>query len=50
MVYLSSEHSTGSSKCWPHEHFSELADKIIEKYGMKIYLLPGKDEEKLPIK
>ncbi|MBA4390477.1 MAG: hypothetical protein C0399_06020 [Syntrophus sp. (in: bacteria)] len=35
----------GSSKCWPHEHFSELANKIIEKYGMKIYLLPGKDEE-----
>jgi heptosyltransferase-2 len=37
----------GPSKCWPHEHFSKLADKIIEKYGMKIYLLPGKDEEKL---
>ena len=36
----------GPSKCWPHEHFSELADKIVEKYGMKIYLLPGKDEEK----
>ncbi len=36
----------GPSKCWPHEHFSELANKIIEKYGMKIYLLPGKDEEK----
>ena len=37
----------GPSKCWPSEHFSELADKIIEKYGMKIYMLPGKDEEKL---
>ena len=37
----------GPSKCWPHEHFSELADKIIEKYGMKIYMLPGKDEERL---
>ena len=37
----------GPSKCWPHEHFSELADKIVEKYGMKIYMLPGKDEEKL---
>jgi heptosyltransferase-2 len=35
----------GSSKCWPPEHFSELASKIIAKYGMKIYLLPGKDEE-----
>jgi heptosyltransferase II len=37
----------GPSKCWPHEHFSELADKIVEKYGMKIYMLPGKDEEGL---
>jgi heptosyltransferase II len=37
----------GPSKCWPHEHFSGLADKIIEKYGMKIYMLPGKDEETL---
>lgn len=35
----------GSSKCWPPEHFSELANKIIEKYDMKIYLLPGKNEE-----
>jgi heptosyltransferase-2 len=40
----------GPSKCWPHEHFSELADKIIEKYGMKIYMLPGKNEEKLATK
>jgi heptosyltransferase II len=37
----------GPSKCWPHEHFSGLADKIVEKYGMKIYMLPGKDEEKI---
>ena len=37
----------GPSKCWPHEHFSELADKIIEKYGMKVYMLPGKHEENL---
>jgi heptosyltransferase II len=37
----------GPSKCWPPEHFSALADKIIDKYGMKIYMLPGKDEEKL---
>jgi heptosyltransferase II len=40
----------GPSKCWPHEHFSELADKIVEKYSMKIYMLPGKDEEKLASK
>ena len=37
----------GPSKCWPQKHFSELADKIIEKYGVKIYMLPGKHEEKL---
>lgn len=37
----------GSSKCWPHGHFSALADKIIETYGMKIYMLPGKNEEAL---
>jgi len=37
----------GPSKCWPAEHFSTLADKIIEAYDMKIYLLPGKSEEKL---
>lgn len=37
----------GPSKCWPHEHFSELADNIVEKYGMKIYMLPGKNEEGL---
>lgn len=35
----------GASKCWPPGHFSELANKIIDKHGMKIYLLPGKDEE-----
>ncbi len=37
----------GPSKCWPQGHFSQLADKIIEKYNMKIYMLPGKEEENL---
>ena len=40
----------GPSKCWPQGHFSELADKIVEKYGMRIYMLPGKHEEKLAYK
>ena len=40
----------GPSKCWPQGHFSELADKIVEKYGMRIYMLPGKHEEKLACK
>lgn len=37
----------GPSKCWPTEYFSQLADMIIEKYTMRVYLLPGKDEEAL---
>ncbi|MCX5808978.1 MAG: lipopolysaccharide heptosyltransferase II [Proteobacteria bacterium] len=37
----------GSSKCWPPRHFSELADMIIKRYGMKVYILPGKGEEEL---
>ncbi len=37
----------GPSKRWPPEHFSELANKIIETYGIKLYMLPGKGEEKL---
>jgi heptosyltransferase-2 len=37
----------GPSKCWPPGHFAELADKIAKAYGMKIYILPGRGEEKL---
>ncbi len=37
----------GPSKCWPSTHFSELADKIVEKYGMPVYMLPAKHEESL---
>ncbi|HVN97573.1 MAG TPA: lipopolysaccharide heptosyltransferase II [Syntrophorhabdaceae bacterium] len=37
----------GPSKRWPEEHFSQLADRIIETYGMKLYMLPGKGEERL---
>jgi len=35
----------GPSKCWPPEHFAKLADMIVENYGIKIYLLPGKNEQ-----
>ena len=37
----------GSSKCWPPEYFSELSNMIIERYGMNIYMLPGRNEEGL---
>jgi len=35
----------GPSKCWPACHFSELADMIVKRYGMRVYILPGKGEE-----
>ncbi|MEN6615291.1 MAG: glycosyltransferase family 9 protein [Syntrophorhabdus sp.] len=34
----------GPSKCWPVEYFSELADDCISRYGMNVYMLPGKNE------
>ncbi|MDD3847167.1 MAG: lipopolysaccharide heptosyltransferase II [Syntrophorhabdaceae bacterium] len=37
----------GPSKCWPAAYFSELADEIIEKYGMNVYMLPGRNEDDL---
>jgi heptosyltransferase-2 len=37
----------GESKRWPDYHFAELADMIIEKYGVKVYLVPAKGEERL---
>ncbi len=37
----------GPSKCWPPKHFSRLADMIFETYGIKTYLLPGKEEKAL---
>lgn len=36
----------GPSKCWPEEHYAQLADMIIGQYGIKIYILPDRDEEK----
>ena len=37
----------GPSKRWPDEHFSRLADMIVNNFDMKVYILPGKSEEKL---
>ena len=36
----------GPSKRWPDTHFSVLADMIAENLGMRVYLLPGRGEEK----
>ena len=37
----------GPSKRWPSAHFSELADRIAKELGIKVYILPGKGEERL---
>ncbi|HOJ42697.1 MAG TPA: lipopolysaccharide heptosyltransferase II [Syntrophorhabdaceae bacterium] len=34
----------GPSKRWPISNFIKLADLICEKMGLKIYILPGKEE------
>ncbi|MHB8109968.1 MAG: lipopolysaccharide heptosyltransferase II [Syntrophorhabdaceae bacterium] len=34
----------GPSKCWPTEYFSDLANNLIDTYGMNIYMLPGRNE------
>ncbi|MCX7857840.1 MAG: glycosyltransferase family 9 protein [Deltaproteobacteria bacterium] len=35
----------GPSKCWPEEYYAKLADMITKGLGLKIYILPDKDEE-----
>ena len=37
----------GPSKCWPAGYFSELADMVIDRYGMNVYMLPGGNEADL---
>lgn len=37
----------GPSKRWPDSHFAELADLIVDRFDVKVYILPGKGEEKL---
>jgi len=34
---------SGKWRKWPSERYSELADKLIEKFGVKIVLVGGKD-------
>jgi heptosyltransferase-2 len=35
----------GPSKRWPDSHFSVLADLLIEKFDVPVFIFPGKDEE-----
>ncbi len=35
----------GPSKRWPDTHFAALADLLIERFSMRVYLVPGKGEE-----
>lgn len=37
----------GPSKCWPDSHFSQLADLLVERFSMPVYLLPAKGEEEI---
>jgi len=37
----------GPAKCWPETHFSELADMVADRFGMNMYILPGKGEEEV---
>jgi heptosyltransferase-2 len=37
----------GPSKRWPESHFAALADLLIERFSLPVYLLPGKGEEKI---
>jgi heptosyltransferase-2 len=39
--------SYGPSKCWPDRYFSELADMITDNFPLRVYVLPGKGEEKI---
>jgi heptosyltransferase-2 len=37
----------GPSKCWPDTYFSQLADLLVERFSIPVYLLPGKGEEEI---
>jgi len=37
----------GPSKRWPDAYFSRLADMLTERYPLRVYLLPGKGEERI---
>ncbi len=35
----------GPAKRWPDGHFSALADMLVDRFSLKVYVLPGKGEE-----
>jgi heptosyltransferase II len=37
----------GPSKRWPDTHFSRLADLLVTRFSVPVYLLPGKGEEEI---
>jgi len=45
VVGLNPGASFGSSKCWPPEHFAELARLCQQNMGAKVILLSGPDED-----
>lgn len=42
--------SFGSSKCWPPENFAQVADQLIERYGVQIIIIPGPGEEQIALR
>jgi heptosyltransferase-2 len=37
----------GPSKRWPDTYFSALADLLVDRFSISVYLLPGKGEEEI---
>lgn len=35
----------GPSKRWPDAHFAALADLLVERFPLRVYMLPGRGEE-----
>ena len=50
VVGLNPGASFGSSKCWPPEHFSALAELLYKNHRCKILLLAGPGEESIATK
>ena len=42
--------SFGSSKCWPPENFARVGDKLIERYGVQLMIIPGPGEEEIALR
>lgn len=41
--------SFGSSKCWPPEYFAQVGDRLIERYGVQLLIIPGPGEEEIAL-